>query len=112
SPEFRAALARFDFEDGTPQQRAGDLAVVLTKSRKRDALTLWHLLARVDAEQRSLVYDRLKDIAPPPAGVTKQGILRLDQPMLDLWWNALGFDDIAVDRKSTRLNSSHLGNSY
>jgi FecR protein len=98
SAEFRAALARFDFEDKTPQQRAEDLAIVLAQSRERDALTLWHLLARVDEGQRMLVYDRLRRLAPPPAGVTKEGILRLDQPTLDLWWNALGFDDISVWR--------------
>lgn len=96
--ELRAALAKFDFEDSTPQERAGDLAIVLGASRTRDALTLWHLLARVDEGQRVLVYDRLRKIAPPPVGVTKEGILRLDQPMLDLWWNALGFDDISVWR--------------
>ncbi len=98
SLKFRTALARFDFEDNTPQQRANDLAIVLAESRKRDALTIWHLLARVDEEQRVLVYDRLMKLAPPPAGVTKEGILRLDQPMLDLWWNQLGFDDISIWR--------------
>jgi hypothetical protein len=98
SPELRAALARLDFEDNTPQQRAGDLAIILAQSRKRDALTLWHLLARVDPAHRLLVYDRLKNTAPPPAGVTKQGILTLDQAMLDQWWNSLGFDDISVWR--------------
>jgi len=98
SAKFRSALARFDFEDSTPQQRAGDLAVVLAQSRKHDALTLWHLLARVDEGQRALVYGRLVQLAPPPAGVTREGILRLDQAMLDLWWNALGFDDISVWR--------------
>lgn len=98
SSKFRAALARFDFEDSTPQQRAGDLAIVLGASRKRDALTLWHLLARVDEGQRVRVFDRLRELASPPAGVTKEGILRLDRPMLDLWWNALGFDDISVWR--------------
>jgi FecR protein len=98
SPELRAALARFDFDDSTPQQRSGDLAIVLAQSRKRDALTLWHLLARVDEGQRILVYDRLRELAPPPPEVTKQAILGLDQPMLDLWWNALGFDDISVWR--------------
>lgn len=98
SGSFRAALARFDFEDSTPPQRAGDVAIVLKESRKRDTLTLWHLLSRVDESQRSLVYERLKRLAPPPEGVTHEGILRLDQTMLDLWWNALGFDDIAVWR--------------
>ena len=48
--------------------------------------------------QRGLVYDRLKKLAPAPAGVTKEGILKLDQSMLDSWWNALGFDDISVWR--------------
>ena len=98
SAEFRSALARFDFEDGTPQQRTRDLAIVLGEARSRDALTLWHLLARVDYEQRIVVYGRLSRLVPPPANVTKEGILRLDQPMLDLWWNELGFDDISVWR--------------
>jgi hypothetical protein len=98
SAEFRAALARFDFEDSTAQERADDAAIVLREARRRDALTLWHLLVRVDNGQRVLVYDRLSKLAPPPATVTKEGILRLDQTMLDRWWNELGFDDIAVWR--------------
>jgi hypothetical protein len=98
SPEFRAALARFDFEDSTVQQRAADVAIVVGKSRKRDVLTLWHLLTRVDEEHRALIYDRLRALAPAPEVVTREGILRLDQPMLDRWWNALGFDDISVWR--------------
>ena len=98
SLKFRAALTRFDFEDSTPQQRAGDLAIVLGEARERDALTLWHLLARVDESQRVLTYDHLAKLVPAPAGITKEGILRLDQPMLDSWWNELGFDDISVWR--------------
>jgi hypothetical protein len=98
SAEFRAALARFDFEDSTAQQRADDAAIVLREARQGDALTLWHLLARVDEGQRVLVYDRLSKLAPPPPTITKEGILRLDQAMLDLWWNELGFDDISVWR--------------
>lgn len=98
SAEFRAALTRFDFEDSTPEERAHDVAIILSEARNRDALTLWHLLARVDGQQRVLVYDRLSRFVPPPATVTKEGILRLDQPMLDQWWNELGFDDISVWR--------------
>ena len=98
SAEFRSALARFDFEDTTSQQRAHDVAIVLSEARNRDVLTLWHLLERVDDQQRVLVYNRLSQFVPHPAAVTKEGILRLDQPMLDLWWNELGFDDISVWR--------------
>jgi hypothetical protein len=109
SAEFRAALKRFDFEDSTPPQRTADLAIILAQSRPSDALTLWHLLARVDDSQRALVYDRLSQFAPSPAGVTREGILRLDQPMLDLWWNALGFDDISVWRHWERSWSGENG---
>ena len=98
SAPFRSALARFDFEDTTGQQRAQDVTIILREARNRDALTLWHLLARVDDQHRVLVYDRLSQLVPPPAAVTKEGILRLDRPMLDLWWNQLGFDDISVWR--------------
>jgi hypothetical protein len=98
STDFLSALARFDFEDTASQQRADDVTIVLREARPHDALTLWHLLSRVDDQQRVLVYDRLSRLVPPPAGVTRQGILHLDQPMLDLWWNELGFDDISVWR--------------
>lgn len=101
SVKFREALARFDFEDPTPQ-RAQDLAVILRESRKQDALTLWHLLSRSDEEQREKVYDRLQALVPAPAGVSKAGILRLDRSMLDAWWNELGFDDIGVWRQWER----------
>jgi hypothetical protein len=83
------ALAKFDFEGGGP----GTLHVVLSKARQDDAFTLWHLLARVGDAERPLVYDRLADLAPAPEGVTRDGILRLDRDMLDLWWNELGLDD-------------------
>jgi len=98
STDFRNALARFDFADSTPEQRAGDLAVVIASARKRDALTLWHLLSRADESQRTLVFDRLEKLAPAPTGVTEAGILHLDPAMLDRWWNELGFDDISVWR--------------
>ena len=98
SPKLQMALARLDFEDRTQQQRAADVTIILHESRKIDALTLWHLLARVDAADRPRVYDRLQKLAPPSAAVTREGILRLDQPTLDRWWNELGFDDISTWR--------------
>ena len=98
SPEFRGALSNFDFEDTTAQQRSEDLAIVLAQARKRDALTLWHLLVRVDEAQRAAVYERLAVLIPPPKDVSREGILHLDQPMIDAWWNELEFDDISVWR--------------
>ena len=109
SAKFRAALASFDFEDNTPEQRARDFETILDEARKRDALTLWHLLARTDASQRVLVYAKLARFVPPPSGVTEEGILGLDSAMQDRWWNELGFDDIAVWRRWERVWGSTAG---
>ncbi len=91
---FREALAKFDFAKITPQERNALLGILLADARKEDALTLWHLLSRVSDADRPGVYDRLVALAPPPKGVTREGILRLDQKMLDSWWNSLGYGDV------------------
>jgi hypothetical protein len=51
----------------------------------RDTLTLWNLLPRVSGADRELVYDRLAVLVPPPRGVTRAGVLGLNQQMLDEW---------------------------
>ena len=102
SQSFRDALSRFDFESITPAERNALLGILLVDARKNDALTLWHFLSRVSEAERPGVYDRLASLAPPPAGVTREGILRLDRPMLDAWWNSLGFGDIYLWRTYER----------
>src|SRR5215472_799259 len=94
SPSFREALAKFDFAKIALEERVRLLEMLLTNSRKQDALTLWHLLPRVSDRERPGVYDRLAVLAPPPADVTREGVLRLDQKMLDSWWNSLGYGDV------------------
>ena len=98
SEDFRSAVARLDAENSTSQDRDAALQIVLAKSRKPDALTLWHLLSRASESDRPRIYNRLAQLVPPPAGITREGILHLDQNMLDLWWNALGFGDVALWR--------------
>jgi hypothetical protein len=107
SPFFRDALSRFDFESSTPAGRDALLAIILVDARKSDALTLWHLLSRVSETDRPGVYDRLASLAPPPAGVTRDGILRLDRPMLDAWWSSFGFGDMYLWRTYERDWSQH-----
>lgn len=97
--ELRAALAKLDFEKLTPESRESDLEVVLSRARKRDALTLWHLLSRVDGTDRERVYRRLAKLVPPPEGVTRQGVLAGDRKMLDLWWDQLGLGDTSLWRR-------------
>jgi len=102
SQSFRDALSRFDFESVTSVERSALVGVLLTYARKDDALTLWHLLSRVSDADRPSVYDRLAALAPPPAGVTREGVLRLDRSMLDAWWSSFGFGDIYLWRTYER----------
>ncbi len=85
SPAFRAALTRLDFRGGGPE----DLEVVLAEAREYDTLTLWHLLSRVGRAERARVYDRMAALVPPPRGVTRAGVLRLNRAMLYLWGQEL-----------------------
>ena len=94
SQSFRDALFKFDFASTPPPGRNSLLGILLSEARKEDALTLWHLLSRVNEEDRARVYDRLAALAAPPADVTREGILRLDQKILDSWWNSLGYGDV------------------
>jgi FecR protein len=111
SASFRDALSRFDFESTTPAERNALLGILLADARKNDALTLWHMLSRVSEGDRPGVYDRLAALAPPPAGVTREGILHLDRSMLDSWWNSLGFGDIYLWRTYEREWSLHPPNT-
>lgn len=81
SVKFRDALEQLDFENGG----AKALNVVLAEAREYDTLTLWHLLSRVEGAERRRVYERMTALIAPPAGVTLEGIMRLDKGMLASW---------------------------
>jgi ferric-dicitrate binding protein FerR (iron transport regulator) len=84
SPEFQKALALVD-SGVTGAELDRQLEIVLRESHIRDALSLWHLLPRLDRESRGLVYDRLSQSMPPPSGVTRDGIIALDPAMVAAW---------------------------
>ena len=86
SDKLKDALRRFDFGENTIETRESALSTVLTESRKRDSLTLWHLLSRVGSEDRVLVYRRLSELIPPPLGASAEATLRLDPKALELWF--------------------------
>ncbi len=90
SENFRLALTKFDFGYAVdvPDLKS-PLDVVLGEARTRDSLTLWNLLRRVDESSRSQVYDRLATLVPPPQDVTRDGVLRLNEHMMQLWRNKL-----------------------
>ena len=82
---LRQALAAFDFANGG----AAAVRRALAAARSEDAVSLWHLLERVDPALRRDVYDRLAALVPPPTGVTREGALRLDRTMLQIYWNTI-----------------------
>ncbi len=88
SPNFRAALAQVDFGNSGPD-RTASLRTLLAESRVRDTLTLWHLLSRVDGDDRVYVYTRMMELVPAPEGVTRDGVLSLNQDMLNSWRDKL-----------------------
>lgn len=86
---FRSALARLDFQPGAQETKIPDLDLLLMDARPRDTLTLWHLLGRVEGNDRVRVYERIAGFSPPPEGVTREGVLQLNEQMLQLWKDKL-----------------------
>jgi hypothetical protein len=90
SESFRMALSKLDFDPkAAPDLKAGPLDVLLAEARVRDTLTLWHLLARLDSKDRARVFDAMAALVPPPDGVTRDGVLQLNEQMLQLWKDKL-----------------------
>ena len=85
SEDFRTALAKFDFGPSETESKTPALDTVLHDARPRDTMTLWYLLSRVDEKDRERVYERMAVLVPPPEGVTREGVLRLDREMLNRW---------------------------
>jgi len=78
APEaLRRALAAFDVRGA------------LAAARPDDAISLWHLLQRVDAPLRGAVYDRLAALVPPPPGVTREAVVARDAGALDGYWKVI-----------------------
>jgi hypothetical protein len=90
---YGEALAILDFGRPEDSERAAALQLVLSSARRRDALTLWHMLARVTTAERGRVFDRLAALAPPPRAVTRAAVLAGDRRALDQWWDSLGIDN-------------------
>lgn len=79
--EFVRLLERFDFENG------GDdvFKALLSEARQRDTFTLWHLLSRVESDQRVQVLNRMIELVGLPKGISREATLRLDPDTLEAW---------------------------
>lgn len=90
SAAFREALAAVDTRPADSLVRRIAVDVVASEARPRDALTLWHLGARLEPPLNGLVLDRLAGLVPPPAGVTRRGMMAGDDVMRERWFASLG----------------------
>ena len=89
---FAQALAVLDFGNVDTAARAEAFQFVLSEARRRDALTLWHLLSRGSDADRARVYEKLVTLSAPPRGVTRDAILSGDRAALSLWWDSFSFE--------------------
>ena len=101
--ERRCGTALDDFDYGTDAAAKAQRAPGRAPARApRDAMTLWHLIARVSPADRAAVVDALDTRVPMPASVTREAVMRLDKAALDQWWDALGLRDTGWWRKWKR----------
>jgi len=98
SAKFRDSLKKVDF-DPDAAARSAALTSMLEDARPKDTLTLWHLLTRVDGNDRARVYDKMAALDPPPAGVTREGVLQLDEKMLASWRDELKSTWMGINKK-------------
>jgi hypothetical protein len=81
SEALRRAVAAYDAD---PASTAA-MDAVLAAADARSTITLWHLLQRAEPAARARVYARLAAIAPPPATVTRERVLRGESGALQRW---------------------------
>jgi hypothetical protein len=86
SVPFRKALEAYDL-GGSGEETLDSL---LAGAREEDAVTLWHLLFRVDEGERGRVYDRIARLVPAPEGTSREGLLNGDRQTIDAWQDQLG----------------------
>jgi hypothetical protein len=72
-----------------PAGQAGEnqvvLDLILKEAQFTDAISLWHLLKRVDYDTRSKIFNVLYGLVPPSKIVTHEVILKLNSSMLQSW---------------------------
>ena len=81
SDSLRRAVATYDAEPANGVA----LDAVVAAADARSTITLWHLLQRAEPAARGRVFARLAAIAPPPATVTRERVLRGESGALQRW---------------------------
>lgn len=80
---FRSAVS--DWEQGDIEK----LGEALSNARPEDALTLWHLIARTEGEQRKRVVSRFTSLVEVPASLRVEDLLAAKPAAMDAAWDSL-----------------------
>jgi hypothetical protein len=91
SATLKDGVHRLDF-GGTPE-RAVALNEVLAQARPKDIYTLLALMRSASDEERGMIFDRARELKPPPSWVTREGIMRREEAMMYAWRESLGLGD-------------------
>ena len=93
-PLLQQALAHFDAD-----RDDASLEAVLRAARKRDALTLWHLLGRTEGPSRAAVFKRFAALTQFSDAENEAAILRGNPAAFDAAWNAMNLGDAGFWRE-------------
>jgi hypothetical protein len=81
SAALQRAVAVYDADPA----RDGAVEAVLAAADSQSTITLWHLLQRETPAVRERVYQRLAQLSPPPATVTRERVIRGESGALQRW---------------------------
>ncbi len=81
APRFRAAVRDF--------ARTHDLATIVSLSRRRDALTLLNLFRLTTSEESVILFDRLNQLVPAPASISREAVRDWRPDVTELWWRPI-----------------------
>ncbi|HOI28890.1 MAG TPA: FecR domain-containing protein [Melioribacteraceae bacterium] len=79
---LKSEVAKFDYQNGGDQS----VETIIGSAGERDMLTLLALITRTSEPYRLLLFNKIASYYPPPPDVTKEGIGKLDNNMLESWW--------------------------
>lgn len=85
STEFKQALFVFERD----KKNIFSLNTMLSESEDFNAFTLWSLLKIADPSNRGAILYEMQSSFPLPPNVTSEGIISLDDEMLELYWREI-----------------------
>jgi hypothetical protein len=89
SPEqFRAAVLRLTLNDPSDSERRRAIAEIVQSAQFRESYTLINLFRRLGPEERGIIFDRLNQLIPAPAGVTRTAVVA-DSRATETWWHPI-----------------------